>query len=129
MLASSHALGWLQLVTLADRPGYTSAQLRQLAQGMEGGPMTMVIAGLVVLAVGFFSLLVVAARQTAGDEDSREADRARARAREQRRATRDMDRMWRHTAEHTPDASLRRAARRKTRAPDSGDRGRLDRAA
>lgn len=82
---------------LGPRTGYTATELRQLAKGMDGGPMSLAIAGVVVVAVVFFTLLVVAARQTSLEEESREAQRAKRRAREHRAKSAE-SRVWRKSA-------------------------------
>ncbi len=82
---------------LGPRTGYTATELRQLAKGMNGGPMSLAIAGVVVVAVVFFTLLVVAARQTSLEEEASEAQRAKRRAREHRAKSAE-SRVWRKTA-------------------------------
>ena len=83
-------------VLLSIQPGYTATQLRQLADGMKGGPVSWAIAGLVVAGIVFFALLVVAARQNSLEEEAREAERAKRNARLEHARSAEA-RVWRKT--------------------------------
>lgn len=89
-----------RMAAASVRP-YSASQLKELARGMKGGPESLAVAGVVVLGIAFFGLLVVAARQTSFEEEAREAERTKRRSRRSR-VEEDETRVWRKTAKiHT----------------------------